>query len=78
MSERNANSLLPLMSEEVWAVDFEFIAPAGSRPTPVCMVALELLSGEIIRLWADELNALSQAPFDTGPQTVFVAYFASS
>jgi DNA polymerase-1 len=78
MSEHNNDLLLPLMSKEAWAVDFEFIAPNGCRTTPVCMVALELLSGKVIRLWADELNALSQAPFDTGPRTVFVAYYASA
>ena len=33
---------------EVWAVDFEFSAPPGERPTVVCMVAHELGSG---RLW---------------------------
>jgi DNA polymerase I len=78
MSERNSDLLLPLMTKEVWAVDFEFTAPTGGRPTPVCMVALELLSGKIIRLWANELNALSQAPFDTGPESLFVAYYASA
>ena len=64
---------------EVWAVDFEFIAPPlGDRPDPVCMVALELRTGRLIRLWREELSSLSRAPFDTGPQTLFVAYFASA
>jgi DNA polymerase I len=78
MLEHTNVSLSPLLSGEVWAVDFEFFAPTGGRPTPVCMVALELRTGKIIRLWADELKALHQAPFDTGPQTVFVAYYASA
>ena len=63
---------------EVGAVDFEFIAPLGDRPDPVCMVALELRTGRLIRLWREELSSLSRAPFDTGPQTLFVAYFASA
>ena len=78
MPEDNIGRSLPLPFEEVWAVDFEFAAPTGGRSEPVCMVALELLSGKIIRLWADELNALAAAPFDTGPQSLFVAYYASA
>ena len=39
---------------EVWAVDFEFVAPPGERPTPVCLVARELKSGRTIRLWRDQ------------------------
>ena len=31
--------------EEIWAADFEFQAPDGERPRPICMVAKELLSG---------------------------------
>ena len=43
---------------EVWLVDFEFQAPAGERPRPVCMVARELRTGRLLRLWRDELLAL--------------------
>jgi hypothetical protein len=35
---------------EVWAEDFEFSAPPGEKPTPVCYVAKELISGRRIRL----------------------------
>ena len=41
---------------EVWAVDFEFVAPPGERPTPVCLVARELKSGRTIRLWRDQFG----------------------
>jgi len=75
-SEMSALPNLPF--REVWAVDFEFIAPPGGRPDPACMVALELRTGRLIRLGRNDLHALSQAPFDTGPQTLFVAYFASA
>ena len=30
---------------EVWAVDFEFAAPDGERPKPICLVARELKMG---------------------------------
>lgn len=63
---------------EVWLVDFEFHAPPGCRPAPICMVALELRSGRRLVLWADELQALDRAPFDTGPDSLFVAFYASA
>jgi hypothetical protein len=36
---------------QVWAVDFEFTAPPGGRPGPLCCVARELRSGRLLRLW---------------------------
>ena len=63
---------------EVWAVDFEFTAPPGEVPKPICMVAMDLHSGRKLRLWQDELQALREAPFDTGQHVVMVAYYASA
>jgi hypothetical protein len=63
---------------EIQMVDFEFQAPPGDNPEPLCMVAKELLSGRTIRLWQDELRAAAAPPFDTGPDTLFVAYYASA
>jgi hypothetical protein len=62
---------------QVWAVDFEFIAGPGERPVPVCMVARELRSGALIRLWQDELSRPAP-PFPTDNSALFVAYFASA
>ena len=42
------------------------------------MVARELISGRELRLWRDELVSLRKAPFDTGPDALFVAYFDSA
>jgi DNA polymerase-1 len=65
----------------IWAVDFEF-HPAhgheGNHPTPVCMVARELVTGEILRFWQDELQKMARAPFPTGANALFVAYYASA
>ena len=61
---------------EVWAVDFEFTAPLGERPTPICMVARELHSGRTIRCWQDELTP--SPPFAIGPDNLFVAFYASA
>lgn len=62
----------------VWAVDFEFMAQTGERPVPHCMVARNLLTGERLRLWYDELILMRNAPFDTGRDALFVAYYASA
>ena len=61
---------------EIWFCDFEFYAPAGERPLVRCMVARELLSKRVIKLWADEIG--SEPPFNTGKDALFVAFFASA
>ena len=62
---------------EVWALDFEFVSDPGDRPRPVCMVARELGSRRLLRLWSDQLVP-GEPPFDTGDDVLFVAYFASA
>lgn len=63
---------------EIWMVDFEFVAYPGECPIPVCMVAEEYFTGRQLRLWADELKLLDAAPFNTGMDACFVAYYASA
>lgn len=63
---------------EIWLVDFEFVADSGERQRPVCMVAEEYWTGRQIRLWENELRRLGAAPFDTGPDACFIAYYASA
>ncbi len=71
----------PTFKDGIWAVDFEF-HPAGGKegnaPVPVCMVARNLLSGAVLRVWQDELAALRKAPFPVGDHALFVAFFASA
>jgi len=67
---------MDLPFKEIWAVDYEFMAEAGERPVPVCLVAHELRSGREVRLWRDEMG--SQPPYPTGPESLFVAYYASA
>ncbi len=71
----------PIFSQGIWAVDFEF-HPAhgkeGNPPVPVCMVAQEILSRSTYRYWQDDLRAMDNAPFPTGPDALFIAYFASA
>jgi DNA polymerase I len=66
----------PLPFSEIWAVDFEFDADPGENPEPVCLVAWELRSGCKLRLWRDEFG--STPPYPTGPDVLFVAYYASA
>lgn len=60
----------------IWFCDFEYGCVPGALPEPRCLVARELHSGRLVRLWRDALPA--QPPFDLGPDTLFVAYFASA
>jgi DNA polymerase I len=62
--------------QEIWAVDFEFIAQPGHNPDPVCFVARELRSGRTFRVWRDEFGRMP--PYSIGPDSLFVAYYASA
>ena len=62
----------------VWLVDFEYTAHPGERPVVICLVAKELGSGRVLRLWEDEIRQLKEPPYPTGPDALFVAYNASA
>jgi DNA polymerase-1 len=61
---------------EIWLVDFEFLALPGERPNPVCLCALELRTGRLVRQWRDEFGLTP--PYSIGPDALFIAYFASA
>jgi DNA polymerase-1 len=65
----------------IFLADFEFY-PAnrkeGNPPEPVCLVVREWPSGKTSRYWLDELRLMSHAPFPTGSDALFVAYYASA
>src|SRR5712664_2195832 len=60
--------------QRMWCIDVEF--GRGSRP--VCLVARELVTVQVVRLWQDELRSLTRVPFDVGPDVVVVAYMAAA
>ena len=62
----------------VWFVDCEFSAPPGERPRPICLVALELETGQQIRLWKDQLERQALPPYPVDGNSLFVAYYASA
>lgn len=64
--------------KEIWLADFEFETRPGDLPEPVCLVALELISGTEIRLWQDELLACKEPPYSIGEDSLFAAYYASA
>ena len=64
------------MFREAVLLDFEFEIGKGERPVPVCLVAYELRSGRRFRLFQDGLG--SAPPYATGPDVLFVAYYASA
>jgi len=59
-------------------VDFEFTAPDGECPQPICLVAKDLASGQVWQLWQDDLQALSTPPYPSGEDSVLIAYYASA
>ena len=63
--------------KEVWLVDFEFSQPPGELPRVICMVARELFSGRLVRLWYSDFD--STPPFNALARDVLVvAYYASA
>ncbi|MDY0134234.1 MAG: DNA polymerase [Atribacterota bacterium] len=65
---------LNLPYRAIWILDFEYIARDGELQKPICMVAHDLVSGQWIRQWCDELDGVP--PFDLDSDSLFVAYAA--
>ncbi|MBT5654192.1 MAG: DNA polymerase I [Alphaproteobacteria bacterium] len=63
---------------EIWLFDFEFDASDGEQPKPVCLVAKELKSGQVLKLWQDEMGRLRQPPYAIGSDALFIAYYSSA
>ncbi len=57
----------------IWLIDFEYNALPGENPNVVCMVAKEFKTGQIFRLWQDEMKR-SLPAFLAGGDSLFVAY----
>ena len=78
--------MMELPFSHIVVADFEFefgghasadhAGRSGERPRPVCMVAKELRSGQTWRVWRGQFG--SSPPFAIGPDSLFVAYYASA
>lgn len=66
-----------MVSHEVWLVDFEFTAPDGNTPRPICMVARHFHTGETKRVWLWD-NPPKACPIPLGPEVIYCAYLASA
>lgn len=64
--------------KHIIAIDFEFSAPNGERPQVVCLIAKDLTTGDLWRIFQDELYTLKSPPFPSGKNTIIVAYYASA
>jgi DNA polymerase-1 len=67
---------LPYRSVILCDTEFERGGVEGNLPRPVCVVAKDLVTGQEWRLRRGEFGAVP--PFSTGPETLFVAYYASA
>lgn len=63
---------------EITFVDFEFTANDGEVPVPICMVAAELGSGKVHRLFDEDLCRLKALPFPADNDSLVVAYYSSA
>jgi DNA polymerase I len=69
---------------EIWCIDFEFYPGAGlanggrdgDRSSPLCLVAFEMRSGRIVRLWQDEFGPFR--PYRLDADALIVGYMISA
>lgn len=61
---------------ETWVADFEYTQATGELPSPVCLVARELKSGRVLRVFGEDLLRMERAPFATDKDALFVSYYA--
>ena len=69
---------------EIWVVDCEFypgvgLANGGGEGdplTPLCLIAFEMRSGHLVRLWQNELGPFP--PYRLDADALFISYFASA
>jgi len=70
--------MIPPTCDSIWVVDFEYTSDPGERPRPVCLVALELRTGEEKKVWleGDAPGSLVSPPYPTGKDSLFVCFYA--
>jgi hypothetical protein len=63
---------------EIVFIDFEYRAAPGERPVVHCMVAVELRSRRVHRLWFYDGPIPTRPPFPIGPDVLLVAFFLTA
>jgi len=61
---------------DCWVVDFEFLSKHGNPQVPICYVAKNLNTKEIIRHWINETEIKPR--YTTDKKSLFIAYYASA
>jgi hypothetical protein len=64
--------MLDLPFGEISLVDFEYQAPEGEHPKPVCLAVWELRTGQKRRLWRDQMGA--SPPYDISKNSLVVSF----
>lgn len=59
-----------------WVIDYEFISGKGNRQLPICYVAQNIDTGEIIRHWITGSETKPEYPL--GVSSLLIAYYASA
>jgi hypothetical protein len=70
-----AEAALARNYHHVWCLDTEYHQPKGYRPDPICMSAIDILSGVKIDLWFEDEGA-RECPFVCDAGELFVSYYA--
>lgn len=60
----------------IWIVDYEFYGGGGNPQIPICYVAKNFKTKEVIKHWITETE--TEPEYSTDEKTLFVAYFASA
>ena len=68
--------MIPAIYARVWCVDFEYSHQPGGLPKPLCMVAREFRTKELVRVWLAE--SPQARPINFQKEDVMVAYYASA
>ncbi len=55
--------MIPEIYKRVWCVDFEYSHKPGGFLEPLCMVAREIHSGELVRVWLGSSPPECPIPF---------------
>ncbi|MCP5548350.1 MAG: hypothetical protein H7A50_13350, partial [Akkermansiaceae bacterium] len=61
---------------KTWSADFEYSTDSNSNPVPICMVAREINSGTLVRIWLWD-DPPADCPLDLRG-ALYVAYNVSA
>ncbi len=65
--------------DRVWCVDFEYFTgtSGADAPHPICMVAKDCISGEVVRQWLWN-GAPQKCPISLDDRSLYIAFYASA